>query len=94
MIDNSDQKENARTYRSIPTTEMVTDNTLTNITKWKYVWQNGSKGNSICDFTAFKAYATDDHVRLLISKFEQSGWREASKVTFFSSRTTCAGACV
>lgn len=84
MTNDSDQKENARTYRSIPTTEMVTDNTLTNITKWKYVWQNGAKGNSICDFTAFKAYATDDHVRLLISKFEQSGWREATKVGHFT----------
>lgn len=84
MTDDSDQKENARTYRSIPTTEMVTDNTLTNITKWKYVWQNGAGGNSICDFTTFKAYATDDHIRLLISKFEQSGWREATKVWHFS----------
>ncbi len=84
MTDDSDQKENARTYRSIPTTEMVTDNTLTNITKWKYIWQNGANGNSNCDFTMFKAYATDDHIRLLISKFEQSGWREATKVQFFS----------
>ncbi len=93
MTDDSDQKENARTYRSIPTTEMVTDNTLTNITKWKYVWQNGAKGNSYCDFTMFKAYATDDHIRLLISKFEQSGWREATKVVhFFSVRRVLAHA--
>ncbi|HBU9459112.1 TPA: hypothetical protein MDH73_004018 [Klebsiella pneumoniae] len=84
MTNDSDQKENARTYRSIPTTEMVTDNTLTNITKWKYVWQNGSGGNSNCDFTMFKAYTTDDHIRLVISKFEQSGWREATKVGYFS----------
>lgn len=84
MIDNSDQKENARTYRSIPTTEMVTDNTLTNITKWKYVWQNGCGANCSCDFTEFKAYANDDHIRLLISKFQQSGWREATKLSYFS----------
>ncbi len=84
MTDDSDQKENARIYRSIPTTEMVTDNTLTNITKWKYVWQNGSGGKSNCDFTIFKAYATDDHIRLLISKFQQSGWQDATKVGHFS----------
>lgn len=66
MTDDSDQKENARTYRSIPTTEMVTDNTLTNITKWKYIWQNGANGNSNCDFTMFKAYATDDHIRFVV----------------------------
>lgn len=84
MTDDSDQKENARTYRSIPTNEMVTDNTLTNITKWKYVWHNGSGVNCNYDFTAFKAYATDDHIRLLISKFEQSGWREPTKVNCFS----------
>lgn len=85
MTDDSDQKENARTYRSIPTTEMVTDNTLTNITKWKYVWQTGSGASMCCDFTEFKAYANDDHVRLLISKFQQSGWREATKVKCFSN---------
>lgn len=84
MTDDSDQKENARNYRSIPTTEMVTDNTLTNITKWKYIWQNGCGANCSCDFTAFKAYAIDDHIRLLISKFDQSGWRESSKVTNFA----------
>jgi len=83
MTDDSHKRENARTYRSIPTNEMVTDNTLTNIIKWKYVWQNGGGTNCSCDFTAFKAYATDDHIRLLISKFEQSGWREASKVSSF-----------
>jgi len=85
MTDDSDQKENARTYRSIPTTEMVTDNTLTNITKWKYVWQNGGGSTCCCDFTELKAYANDDHVRLLISKFQQSGWREATKVKCFSN---------
>lgn len=84
MTDDSDQKENARTYRSIPTTEMVTDNTLTNITKWKYVWQTGNGTTRCCDFTIFKAYSTDDHIRLLISKFQQSGWREASKTTNFN----------
>ncbi|CAM7079702.1 Tyr recombinase domain-containing protein [Leclercia adecarboxylata] len=84
MTDDSHQRKNARAYRSIPTTEMVTDNTLTNITKWKYIWQNGAGGNSNCDFTMFKAYAADDHIRLLISKFEQSGWREATKSGHFS----------
>ncbi|AUV17084.1 hypothetical protein SJS73_13805 [Aeromonas caviae] len=79
----SPQRENARTYRSTPTTEMVTDNTLTCITKWHYVWKDSRGGNSNCDFTALKAYATDDHVRLLISKFQQSGWREATKVSRF-----------
>ena len=34
----SETKENARTYRSTPTSEMVVDNTLTTITKWKYIW--------------------------------------------------------
>ena len=79
----SNQKENARTYRSTPTTEMVTDNTLTSITKWNYFWKDSRGGNSSCDFTALKAYATDNHVRLLISKFQQSGWREATKVSRF-----------
>lgn len=82
MID-TEHTENARTYRSTPTTEMVTDNTLTAITKWKYVWKGGSGGNSTCDFAQLKAYATDGHIRLLISKFQQSGWRESSKVTNF-----------
>lgn len=72
-------KENARTYRSTPTPEMVTDNTLTTITRWQYVWKNSGGGNSTCDFSDLKAYATDEHLRLLISKFQQSGWREASK---------------
>lgn len=76
-------KDNSRSYRSTPTTEMVTDNTLTTITKWKYVWKNGSGGQSNCDFSELRAYATDDHIRLLISKFQQSGWRESTKVTRF-----------
>lgn len=77
------QKENARTYRSIPTTEMVADNTLTTITKWKYAWKNSGGGNSICDFSDFRAYSDDDHIRLLISKFQQSGWRESTKEAHF-----------
>lgn len=76
-------KENARTYRSTPTTEMVTDNTLTTITKWKYVWKNGHGYHSICDFSKLKVYATDEHIRLLISKFQLSGWRETSKAAHF-----------
>ncbi|GHW71461.1 hypothetical protein VCSRO103_3196 [Vibrio cholerae] len=79
----TEPKENARAYRSTPTTEMVTDNTLTVITKWKYTWKNGNGSNSTCDFAELKAYATDEHIRLLISKFQQSGWREASKVEHF-----------
>ena len=79
----TEPKENARAYRSTPTTEMVTDNTLTAITKWKYTWKDGHGCNSTCDFAELKAYATDEHIRLLISKFQQSGWREASKVEQF-----------
>lgn len=87
----SPERENARTYRSTPTTEMVTDNTLTSITKWKYVWKSGSGINNSCDFTVLKAYATDDHIRLLISKFQQSGWRESTKVAqFFNVRSVLA----
>lgn len=79
----TDSKENARSYRSIPTNEMVADNTLTTIIKWKYVWKGSHGGNSTCDFNKFKAYATHEHIRLLISKFEQSGWRESSKAEHF-----------
>ena len=85
MTDSLDRetKENARAYRSTPTSEMVVDNTLTTITKWKYIWKNSHHSNSTCDFAEFKAYATDEHIRLLISKFQQSGWRDASKVSNF-----------
>nr|WP_217901891.1 hypothetical protein [Vibrio aestuarianus] len=65
------------------TTEMVTDNTLTAITKWKYTWKNSNGGNSTCDFAELKAYATDEHICLLISKFQQSGWSEPSKESHF-----------
>ena len=81
----TDSKENARSYRSIPTNEMVTDNTLANITKWKYVWTNCQGGDSTIDFKELKTYATDKHIRLLISKFEQSGWRESTKVEQFKT---------
>ncbi|MZI94080.1 hypothetical protein F9817_12845 [Vibrio sp. CAIM 722] len=81
----TEYKENARAYRSTPTTEMVTDNILTAITKWKYTWKDGSGCNSMCDFAELKAYATDEHIRLLISKFQQSGWRESSKARYFST---------
>ncbi|MCW7553878.1 hypothetical protein NX722_14845 [Endozoicomonas gorgoniicola] len=77
------QRENTRTYRSTPTTEMVTDNSLSTITKWKYVWKESSGNNATCDFSKFKVYVTDDHIRLLISKFQQSGWREPTKVGHF-----------
>ena len=42
----SETKENARTYRSTPTSEMVVDNTLTTITKWQYIWKNGTHINA------------------------------------------------
>ena len=38
----SETKENARTYRSTPTSEMVVDNTLITITKWQYIWKNSN----------------------------------------------------
>ena len=76
----TETKENARAYRSTPTSEMVVDNTLITITKWQYIWKNSNHYNSTCDFAEFKKYATDEHIRLLISKFQQSGWRDASKV--------------
>lgn len=81
----TESKENARAYRSTPTSEMVVDNTLTTITKWKYIWKNGTHSNSTCDFSELKEYATDEHIRLLISKFQQSGWSETSKVERFGS---------
>lgn len=80
----TEHTENARTYRSTPTTEMITDNTLTAITKWKYVWNSGNGTNITCDFARLKACATDEHIRLLISKFQQSGWSEPSKRMNFS----------
>lgn len=81
----TESKRNARVYRSTPTTEMVTDNTLTAINKWKYTWKSSSGCNATCDFTELKAYASDEHIRLLISKFQQSGWREVSKADHFNT---------
>lgn len=75
--------DNARSYRSTPTEKMLTDNTLSTITKWKYVWKNSNGSNSTCDFSELKAYTTDEHIRLLISKFQQSGWAGSSKVGNF-----------
>lgn len=85
MTDSLDRetKENARAYRSTPTTEMVVDNTLTTITKWQYIWKNGTHINATCDFSELKKYATDEHIRLLISKIQQSGWSDATKVMNF-----------
>ena len=71
----TESKKNARVYRSTPTSGMVVDNTLTEITKWTYIWKNGNHTNSTCDFSELKTYATDEHIRFLISKFQQSGWR-------------------
>ena len=74
-----DKKTNVRTYRSLPTSDMKRNNTLTEITQWKYVWKSGAGTNSTCDFSQWKAFATDEHIRFLISKFEQSGWAESTK---------------
>lgn len=79
----TESKENARAYRSTPTSDMVVDNTLTDITKWTYIWKSGSNTNATCNFSELKTYATDEHIRFLISKFQQSGWRDASKVENF-----------
>ena len=79
----TENKGNARAYRSTPTREMVVDNTLTTITKWQYIWKNGTHSNSTCDFSELKEYASDEHIRLLISKFQQSGWSDSFKVSNF-----------
>jgi len=79
----TEPKGNARAYHSTPTSEMVVDNTLTTITKWQYIWKNGTHSNSTCDFSELKEYATDEHIRLLISKFQQSGWSYSLKVSNF-----------
>jgi hypothetical protein len=78
-------KNNARSYRSTPTPEMVTDNTLTTITKWKYAWKSGAGFLSTCDFASLKPYAKEEHIRLLISKFQQSGWRDSTKSERFNT---------
>lgn len=80
-----DKKINVRVYRSLPTSEMKQSNTLIEITQWKYVWLGGHGSNSTCDFSQWKDFATDEHIRFLISKFEQSGWSEANKVNSFKN---------
>ncbi|WP_305839441.1 hypothetical protein [Photobacterium leiognathi] len=82
QIDGS-KPENTRTYRSISTDEMQSENTLTTIHQWKYVWKTGSGSNSTCDFQELLKYSTKKHVRFLISKVEQSGWAESSKAANF-----------
>ncbi|MBF8999281.1 hypothetical protein [Vibrio nitrifigilis] len=79
----SDKPDNVRTYRSIPNDEMQSDNPLSKIHQWKYIWVAGSGVNYTCDFKDWLQYSTKGHVSLLISKFEQSGWAEATKVTNF-----------
>lgn len=81
----SDKPDNVRTYRSIPTDEMQSDNPLSTIHQWKYIWVSGSGANQTCDFKEWLKYSTKQHVSLLISKFEQSGWAESSKVANFKS---------
>ncbi|MFH0228063.1 hypothetical protein ACGRRZ_02945 [Vibrio diabolicus] len=80
---NSDKPDNVRTYRSIPTDEMQSDNPLSKIHQWKYIWVSGHGVNCTCDFKDWLQYSTKEHVSLLISKFEQSGWAEATKVKNF-----------
>lgn len=81
MMENfdSDKPDNVRTYRSIPTGEMQSDNPLSKIHQWKYIWLSGGGVNLTCDFKVWLQYSTKEHVSLLISKFEQSGWAESSK---------------
>lgn len=81
----SDKPDNVRTYRSIPTDEMQSDNPLSKIHQWKYIWVDGRGSNSTCDFKGWLKYSTKQHVSLLISKFEQSGWAKATKVQNFKS---------
>ncbi|CAE6877575.1 viral genome integration into host DNA [Vibrio sp. B1REV9] len=79
----SDKPDNVRTYRSIPTDEMQSENPLSKIHQWTYLWVNGNGANLTCDFKEWLKYSTKQHVSLLISKFEQSGWSEASKAQNF-----------
>lgn len=81
----SDKPDNVRAYRSISTDEMQSDNPLSMIHQWKYIWVDGRGSNSTCDFKGWLKYSTKQHVSLLISKFEQSGWAEATKVQNFKS---------
>lgn len=82
---NSDKPENVRTYRSIPTDEMQSDNPLSKIHQWKYIWVDSRGSNRTCDFKDLLQYSSKEHVSRLISKFEQSGWAEATKVGHFNS---------
>ncbi|QFQ78537.1 hypothetical protein [Vibrio harveyi] len=81
----SDKPDNVRTYRSIPTDEMQSDNPLSKIHQWKYIWVSADGSNRSCDFKDWLEYSTKQHVSLLISKFEQSGWADSSKVGNFKS---------
>ncbi|MBY8122524.1 hypothetical protein KW497_00815 [Vibrio fluvialis] len=79
----SDKPDNVRTYRSIPTDEMQSDNPLSKVHQWKYIWVDAHGTNRTCNFKKWLQYSTKEHVALLISKFEQSGWAESSKVANF-----------
>jgi hypothetical protein len=79
----SDKPDNVRTYRSIPTDEMQSENPLSKIHQWTYLWVDSNGVNLTCDFKEWLKYSTKQHISLLISKFEQSGWSEASKVRNF-----------
>ncbi|MCG9638402.1 hypothetical protein L1D22_00340 [Vibrio sp. Isolate34] len=79
----SDKPDNVRTYRSIPTDEMQSENPLSKVHQWKYIWVSGLGTNRTCNFKKWLQYSTKEHVALLISKLEQSGWSEASKVQNF-----------
>ncbi|MCR9516192.1 hypothetical protein [Vibrio alginolyticus] len=79
----SDKPDNVRTYRSIPTDEMQSDNPLSKVHQWEYTWVYSNGANLTCDFKKWLEYSTKQHVSLLISKFEQSGWSEANKAQKF-----------
>ncbi|WP_273977734.1 hypothetical protein [Vibrio parahaemolyticus] len=62
---------------------MQSENPLSKIHQWTYLWVSSSGVNLTCDFKEWLKYSTKQHVSLLISKFEQSGWSEASKAQNF-----------
>ncbi|HHF3109000.1 TPA: hypothetical protein ACPJ1P_003467 [Vibrio diabolicus] len=68
-------------YRSIPIKDMLVDNTVENITQYEQIWKNGSGINRKINFKELEKYASSEHIKWLITRFESSGWSEASKVS-------------
>ncbi|HHC7339708.1 TPA: hypothetical protein ACN30U_001586 [Vibrio parahaemolyticus] len=64
---------------------MQSENPLSKIHQWTYLWVSSNGANLTCDFKEWLKYSTKQHVALLISKFEQSGWAESSKVSNFKA---------